>query len=89
MACLRPAYAVNVYQCDNIIAVVIRFCQTATGAKDQNKYQELSLACSIGKQYGFPDFGVVQEVFSGRIRRENGVRMHGVQLDALFRLKGK
>jgi hypothetical protein len=47
---------------------------------------DLSLACAIGKLYGFVGLGVVQEVFSGRIRPENAVRMHSEQLDALFRI---
>jgi len=46
----------------------------------------LSLACSMAKLYGFAGFGVIQEVFSGRIRPQNGVRMHSAQLDALFRV---
>jgi len=47
----------------------------------------LSLAYSIGKSYGLAAFGVVPEVFSGRIGTGNAVRTHSTQLDALFRVK--
>jgi hypothetical protein len=40
----------------------------------------------LGKSYSFAGFGVVPEVFSGRIRHENAVRMHSAQLGALFRV---
>jgi hypothetical protein len=50
---------------------------------------DLMLTYSIGKLYGFAGFGVVQEVFPGRIRPENAVRMHSAQLDALFRIFAK
>jgi hypothetical protein len=47
---------------------------------------DLSLACWIGKFYSCAGVGVVQEVFSGKIRPENTVRMLGAELDALSRL---
>jgi hypothetical protein len=40
----------------------------------------LALATSIAKLYSFTDFGLVQEVFSGRIRPENAVWMRGAHL---------
>jgi len=54
-----------------------KLCVKGTGLVD------VSLACSIGKLYGFTSFKIVQELFSGRIRPENAVWMHRAQLDAL------
>lgn len=48
---------------------------------------DLSLACSIGKSYGFEGFDVVREVFSSRTRPENAVPVHSAQFDASFRFK--
>jgi len=45
------------------------------------------LVRSIIKWYGFAGFGVAQEVFSGRIRLQNAVRTHSIQLEASFRAR--
>jgi len=45
----------------------------------------ISLACLIGKLYGFAGFEVVPEVVSDRSQPQNAVRMHSAPLDALLR----
>jgi len=47
---------------------------------------DLPLACALGKSYSFAGFGVVPEVFSGRMQPDNAVRTHSTQLDTLFRV---
>ena len=48
---------------------------------------DLSLACSIGKSYGFAGAGVASKVIRAEIESQNAVRMHSVRPDALFRAK--
>lgn len=48
---------------------------------------DMLLECSIWKSYGFTGFGIAPKIFQGIIQPQNVVRMYGVQLDALFRMK--
>jgi hypothetical protein len=44
---------------------------------------------SIERSYVFIGYGIVPEVFGGRIRPQNAAQVHRVQRDGLFRLKTK
>ena len=50
---------------------------------------KISVACSIVKPYDLTGFAGVLEVFWSRILPQNAFSMHSVQLDVLFRIKGR